>query len=458
LEVNALRSLSVRLLLLTVIVVLATEGLVFLPGLARERRGWLYEHLRDADIAVLTITGAPGGGIDPTTRDALLRLSGAEAIRLQNPNGEVFTLSTPNPPAADAAIDLRSETDLQSLGRALAALYRRGAPHLMIIGMSPRQPFKVVEVIVSGDRLSSALRRFARTNIVEWLLIAGVTGTLLYVALVAFLVRPLRRMTGNMAAFRAAPERSPVPDLPLPNRSGNEIAIASRELAAMQAELRTALWRNARLAALGTAVAKVSHDLRGILSSAMLAADRLIGHTDPTVRRSAEIVVRAVEQATELVRQTLEFAREGPPPLSISRQRLHEIVAEAANSVPALSVENQVAPDLLVEADRVALFRVLSNLMRNAQQAGATQLFVSSWCDGQTIVILVNDNGPGLPEAVEAKLFRAFSGGTQGTGLGLAIVRDLMRAHGGDVVLDQTGPDGTKFRLSLPMTEAAEAQ
>jgi signal transduction histidine kinase len=456
--VNALRSLSVRLLLLTVIVVLATEGLVFLPGLAQERRGWLYEHLRDADIAVLAMTGAQGGGIDPITRDALLRLSDAEAIRLQNPTGEVFALSTPNPPTAESSVDLRKETHLQGLGRALAALVRRGAPHVMIIGMSPRQPYKLVEVIVSGDRLSSVLRHFARTNIVEWLLIAGVTGTLLYVALLILLVRPLRRMTGNIVAFRAAPERSPVPDLPLPKRSGDEIAIAARELAAMQAELRTALWRNARLAALGTAVAKVSHDLRGILSSAMLAADRLSGHTDPTVRRSADIVMRAVEQATALVRQTLEFAREGPPPLSISRHKLHEIVAEAAESVPSLRVENQVDSDLLADADRVALFRVLSNLIRNAEQAGATQLTVSSSHDGHSLVMLVSDNGPGLPEAVEAKLFRAFSGGTQGTGLGLAIVRDLMRAHGGDVMLDKTGPDGTKFRLLLPMTEAAEAK
>ncbi len=455
---NALRSLSVRLLLLTVIVVLTTEGLVFLPGLAQERRGWLNEHLRDADIAVLAMTGAPGGGIDPATRDALLRLSDAVAIRLQSPNGEIITLSTPNPPTADATIDLRSETNPQSLEQALGALFRRGAPYLMIIGMSPRQPYKLVEVIVSGDRLSSTLQRFARTNIVEWLLIAGVTGTLLYVALLTLLVRPLRRMTGNMAAFRAAPERSPVPDLPHTTRAGDEISIAARELAAMQAELRTALWRNARLAALGTAVAKVSHDLRGILSSAMLAADRLSGHTDPLVRRSADIVVRAVDQATDLVRQTLEFAREGPPPLSISRHKLHEIVAEAADSVPALGVENQVDTNLLADADRVALFRVLSNLMRNAQQAGATHLKVSSRYDGQNIVILVDDDGPGLPAGIEAKLFRAFSGGTQGTGLGLAIVRDLMRAHGGDVVLDQTGPGGTTFRLSLPMTEAVEAR
>ncbi len=455
---NALRSLSVRLLLLTVLVVLATEALVFLPGLVQERRSWLYEHLRDADIAVLAMTGGPNGGIDPVTRDALLRLSDAKVIRLKNLNGEMVTLATPDPPTADATVDLRIETNPESLERALGALFRRGAPHLMIIGMSPRQPYKLVEVIVPGDQLSATLQRFARTNIVEWLLIAGVTGTLLYVALVTLLVRPLRRMTGNIAAFRAAPERSPIPELPLQARAGDEIAIAARELAAMQAELRTALWRNARLAALGTAVAKVSHDLRGILSSAMLAADRLSGHTDPIVRRSSDIVVRAVEQATDLVRQTLEFAREGPPPLSISRHKLHEIVAEAAESVPALGVANQVDADLLADVDRVAVFRVLSNLMRNAQQAGATNLKVSSGHDGQSIVMFVDDDGPGLPAGIEAKLFRAFSGGAQGTGLGLAIVRDLMRAHGGDVVLEQTGPGGTRFRLSLPLTEAVEAK
>ena len=70
--------------------------------------------------------------------------------------------------------------------------------------------------------------------------------------------------------------------------SNDEMSVAGRELAAMQHELRAALWRNARLAALGTVVAKVSHDLRGILTPALLTAERLQLNTDPKVQRAGE--------------------------------------------------------------------------------------------------------------------------------------------------------------------------
>jgi signal transduction histidine kinase len=97
------------------------------------------------------------------------------------------------------------------------------------------------------------------------------------------------------------------------------------------------------------------------------------------------------------------------------------------------------------------LFRVLANLLRNAVQAGAQSVHVSAQHNSPTLVVDIADDGPGLPEAVRAELFRPFAGGTQrgGTGLGLAIARDLMVAHGGDIVLVDTGADGTTFRLTL---------
>ena len=89
----------------------------------------------------------------------------------------------------------------------------------------------------------------------------------------------------------------------------------------MQHELRAALWRNARLAALGTVVAKVSHDLRGILTPALLTAERLQLNPDPRVQRAGEMLAQAVDRATDLVRRTLDYAREGPPPLELAPGR-----------------------------------------------------------------------------------------------------------------------------------------
>ena len=114
----------------------------------------------------------------------------------------------------------------------------------------------------------------------------------------------------------------------------------------------------------------------------------------------------------------------------------------------------------MVTADRDQLFRVFMNLGRNAQQAirreadedKAGLVSFMAWRTGRELKIEVADTGPGIPEALRANLFQAFSGTSQpgGTGLGLAIAREIMRAHGGDIELERSGADGTAFRLSLP--------
>ena len=95
-----------------------------------------------------------------------------------------------------------------------------------------------------------------------------------------------------------------------------------------------------------------------------------------------------------------------------------------------------------LHADRDLLYRVFVNLGRNAFEAGAT-----------TVIVRSRVNGPGVPQAVAAQLFRPFTTGGRagGAGLGLAIARDLVRNHGGDIALAETGPSGTTFRFTLPL-------
>ena len=104
----------------------------------------------------------------------------------------------------------------------------------------------------------------------------------------------------------------------------------------------------------------------------------------------------------------------------------------------------------------MAMVRVLGNLLRNAGEAGARMTRVAAEVSESELTLTVEDDGPGLPEQVQRNLFRPFvTGGRKGsTGLGLAIVRDLMRAHGGDIVLESTGASGTIFRLRLSDTSA----
>ena len=91
--------------------------------------------------------------------------------------------------------------------------------------------------------------------------------------------------------------------------------------------------------------------------------------------------------------------------------------------------------------------------MGNAFEAGARTVTVRQHIDGGYTAIDVVDDGPGVPQAITAQIFRPFAVGGRagGAGLGLAIARDLVRAHGGDIALMETGAGGTTFRFTLPL-------
>jgi signal transduction histidine kinase len=444
--------------LLATLSVLLSEIVVFLPYIAHERQEWLTDRVQDASIVVLAASGGP---LDVARRDEQLRLADAEAIVFSQPGGTDLVVGD-DTVATAAVFDLRKTNLLGDIGSALAAIVRTEDRLVRVVASSPFDSGLRVEVVVHERGLGDTLRQFARDFAGVALLIAGVTGGLVYLAVLVLLVRPMRRMTGSIAAFRADPERTvPLNADDVTGLRNDEIAIAGRELSAMQHELRSALWRNARLAALGTVVAKVSHDLRGILTPALLVAERLQFNPDPKVQRAGETLALAVDRATDLVRRTLDYAREGPPPLALAPVELAPLIDEAAQTARPegsdLRLENAVDPAVVVKADRNQLFRVLVNLLRNSAEAGARTVRVSVRGTGP-IVLDVADDGPGLPEAVRADLFRAFAASVQGggSGLGLAIVRDLMVAHGGEIELMETGPTGTTFRLTLPAAELAE--
>ena len=445
-HVRPRQSLSARLWLLATLAVLLSEIGVFLPYVAHERQDWLTDRVEDASLVLRAAAGSP---LDAAKRDELLRLVGAEAIVIRRPG--VVDLIVGHDTAATASVfDLREAPVLGGIVSALAAVVRSQDRLVRVVADNPYAAGQQIEVVVHNRGLGDALRRFAGVA----LLVAGVTGGLVYLAVLLLLVRPMRRITGSIAAFRGDPERTvPLDPDDVTGLRNDEIAIAGRELAAMQHELRGALWRNARLAALGTVVAKVSHDLRGILTPALLLAERLQFNSDAKVRRAGETLAQAVDRATDLVRRTLDYAREGSPPLALAPVALAPLVDEAAQTArppgSPLRLDNTVEPSVVVKADRNQMFRVLVNLLRNAAEAGARGVRVSARGAGP-FVLDVEDDGPGLPDAVRADLFRAFAATVHGggAGLGLAIARDLMVAHGGTIELLRTGPSGTVFRLT----------
>jgi signal transduction histidine kinase len=456
-------SLSARLLWLTVIIVMVVELMILLPSLGRERQTWLISRIREAHLAALTVSTAPHGVIGLSTRNELLRLSGTEAIRLIEPGRSVMVLPMRRRLRPGGSIDLTAESLPLSTVRAVLTMAGLAPRELLVTAVSPLAHNIIVQIVVRDSALARRLRVYAFHIAALSLAIALLTGLILYLALDRFLVLPIRRLTESISSFRADPEyAAPLAPEP-PGRLGDdEIAFAARELAAMQTELRAALWRNARLAALGTAVAKISHDLRNILSSALLVADRLGNSADPSTRQASETLIGSVERAAELVGHTLSFAREGPPPLLRTPVPLAALVAEIADSLaplaPEVKIDIAIDPGLAPRLDRTQIYRAISNLIRNAAEAEAKRVTISATASGAAVTLTIADDGPGLPETARANLFRPFTGSGRrgGTGLGLAIARDLVRAHGGDLALVSTGPGGTVFRMTLP-SEPPEA-
>ena len=284
----------------------------------------------------------------------------------------------------------------------------------------------------------------------------------------AILVKPIKTVVAAMQRYAEAPEDSR--RIITPTAGVRELREAEDALASMQTELTAALRQKDRLAQLGVAVSKISHDLRNILTSAQLFTDRLEDSDDPLVKRMAPKLVNSITRAVTLCETTLAFGRVDEPTPAMSRVNLAQFVADVIDSERLaagehdLSFSEDIPATFTLRADPEQLHRVLSNLVRNARQAIVAtgepgEICLSAGEDDDAWWITVTDTGPGLPPRAQEHLFKPFQGGARkgGSGLGLVISQELIRGHGGALDLRHTGPGGTQFMIRLPKDHASLA-
>ncbi len=452
------KSLSSRLLMLTIAFVMLSEVLIYAPSVSRYRKDYLEDKIASAHLATLALESLKDQNVTAELRKKLLDQTGAYAIVLRLEKRRVFVVGPEDLPQVDAAFDLLEPGFFGWIADAFATLTHGENRVLRVIGPSPKDPDVLVEVILDEQPMRKEMLKFSWRILGLSILISMITAGLVFLTLQWLMVGPMRRITQSMMAFRDSPE-----DLdnvmPTSNRA-DEIGQAQRELARMQKELRLALRQRQHLAALGAAMTKINHDLRNSLTTAMLVSDRLSGSEDPDVKRLLPKLFTAIDKAVDLCSQTLNFARKGALQISPSRFNLRQLVDEVAEGLgdldglhgSSVNWDNQVGPEMVIEADRDQLFRAIDNLCRNGIQAGADHVMVTASMRHDRVCIDISDNGPGLTAQARDSLFTPFFGTTKksGTGLGLVIVREIMRAHGGDVMLTKSGEDGTTFCLDLP--------
>ncbi|KAB2846147.1 MAG: ATP-binding protein, partial [Hyphomicrobiaceae bacterium] len=175
----------------------------------------------------------------------------------------------------------------------------------------------------------------------------------------------------------------------------------------------------------------------------------------------------ALDRAVKLCTDTLRYGKAEESPPRRERFLLRPLVEEIGMGLmlprERVGFAVEMSGELEIDADRDQLYRVLNNLVRNATEAlealpaGREQglVHVAARRDGACVEIVVSDNGPGVPAKARENLFAPFKGSASkgGTGLGLAIAAELIRAHGGDIRLDETAT-GAAFRITLPDREA----
>ena len=289
--------------------------------------------------------------------------------------------------------------------------------------------------------------REPRPGVYFWLGLAA-----LFVALV--LVWGAHRMTRPLRAFADAADRLGLDAEPpaLPEHGSRELRKATRAFNRMTARIRRLVDDRTLL------LAAVSHDLRTMLTRLRLRAEFI---EDPEQREKA---AADLDEMNAMLDATLAFARdeaadERPVPVDLAGmlRTLVEDLADAGRSTSFAGPRR-----LTVSGRPVALRRLFENLLDNALRYGGEAEATLRRLDGGRVEVLIDDRGPGIPEALRERVFDPFfrvdgsrSRDTGGSGLGLAVVRAIVQRHGGTVRLEDRPGGGLRVRVTLPFGATA---
>ncbi|ARJ68820.1 sensor histidine kinase [Paracoccus contaminans] len=459
-----LNTISGRFALLTIAFVVLAELLILVPSVTNYRRDYLETRLERAQIASLALL-ATDESIAADLESELLENAGVYNVVLRRNDVRQLVLSSPLPQPISATYDLRETTYGDSVRQTLRDLIHDKAEVIRVIGQPVRQAGQLIEITMNTAPMREEMIEFAVRMLALSAAFSVLTALLLNLATQRLIVGPIRRVIGHMTAYAASP--GDMRTIITPSARMGEVRAAETALAEMQRTVTASLKQRERLAQLGQAVAKISHDLRNVLATGQILADRLESSADPAVRRAAPKLVGAISRAVNLCETTLAFGKAEEPQPTLSIFNLAPLVAEVveAESLAAEAAGDGGAVDFVIDmpaglrirADREQLYRVLSNLARNARQAiAATRrpgtIEMSGAEDETHWCIRVGDTGPGLPQKARDHLFEPFTGGIRkgGTGLGLAIAADLVRGHGGSLDLVRSDDAGTEFLICLP--------
>jgi two-component system osmolarity sensor histidine kinase EnvZ len=298
-----------------------------------------------------------------------------------------------------------------------------------------QMPEGVLDVVAPRKRLSIGT---------VFLFVGWIVGSALLLFGIAALfmrnqVRAIRRLARSAEAFGMGR------DVPAIRPEGAvEVRQAAAAFNRMQERIRRFLAQRTEM------LAGVSHDLRTPLTRLRLAL-AMLPRTEE-LREDVADMTADVEEMDRMIGGYLAFARgegtEQAQPVNLAT--ILDDVAVGARRAGAL-LELDVPADLTVKLRADAVRRAVTNLVDNARRH-ARHVVLAAVAQGRSVLVTVDDDGPGIPADRRESVFRPFeSGSSGGTGLGLTIARDIVRAHGGEIVLEDSPLGGLRARIRLPV-------
>ena len=230
---------------------------------------------------------------------------------------------------------------------------------------------------------------------------------------------------------------------PIKPEGATEVRQAAAAFNRMQARIARFLAQRTEM------LAGVSHDLRTPLTRLRLALAVLPG--TPELREDVAEMAGDVAEMERMIGGYLAFARgegtEQAMPVDVSAM-LDEVAAGARRAGAAVALDTPSGLTLNLRPD--AARRAITNLVDNARRH-ARHIRLSATPLGRAVELTIDDDGPGIPVERRESVFRPFESGRDGgTGLGLTIARDIVRAHGGEIMLEDSPMGGLRARLRLP--------
>lgn len=335
-----------------------------------------------------------------------------------------------------------------------------------------------------AEALANAERHHLRASVERQrliLIVAIVAITLLAVLVGRTLGQRVTRSLGQIEASMTAVAQGRLDRIDLPGEDREILSLTqafNRMLAEIESRQRH-LVHTEKLAALGTLLSGVAHELNNPLSNISTSCQILLEEDgDPQMRRAllAQIDEQTV-RARNTVRSLLDFTRKGTAEKKdqFLAPLVDEVIAFLRGEIPSgLVLEVDVPPALLVSADRQALQHVLLNLIKNAVQAVGPEGHVAiaarrrSPRDVETrnlpravglpaVEIAVADDGPGIPPEALPRVFDPFfttKAVSKGSGLGLYVAHEIVEDHGGCIVAESRPGGGAAFHVWLPAPPA----